>query len=339
MSTETDRLAREAEDRRNRLDQTLENLKGRLSPGQVVDELAGYLREGQGADMARNLNRQVRDNPLALGLIGAGAAWLLLGQGVRGEASRLTSQDDGERGYRDGDRTRFVGEVGPVGQRTGTGYSSTSSHQGLGDRVGSAASGVGSAASNAASGIGSGVSSAASSVGDAASNAANRVSGAASDLGESGRRLAHDAADNLSYAADATRRSAADAGRQIGSAGRRIQRSFMDTLQEEPLILGAVALAIGAAIGAALPSTRVEDEWLGDTRDNLRDEALSYGRDAVEKAGTVASHALQAGNEEADRQGLKPSDDGSKPLAEKVGDVVRTAADTARDDARKEGLI
>jgi len=83
MSTETERLAQEAEQRRSSLDQTLDSLKEKFSPGQIVDEVASYVRSGQGAEMVQNLNRQVRDNPLALGLIGAGAAWLLLGQGVR----------------------------------------------------------------------------------------------------------------------------------------------------------------------------------------------------------------------------------------------------------------
>ncbi len=95
MSTETDRLAREAEQRRSNLDATLESLKGKLSPGQIVDEAMGYLREGQGADMARNLNRQVRDNPLALGLVGAGIAWLLLGQGARDTGRSLRDRHDG----------------------------------------------------------------------------------------------------------------------------------------------------------------------------------------------------------------------------------------------------
>lgn len=328
MSTESDRLAREAEERRARLDQTLENLKTRMSPGQIVDEAMGYLREGQGADMARNLNRQVRDNPLALGLIGAGAAWLLFGQGVRGEADRLRSHDDGYG-------TAGTGRVGYVaGERAGTAGTSYSSY-GASSSSSSTGGGIGAAASSA----GDRMSSAASSVRDAAGNAAGRVSDTASSIGDGGRRALHDASDAVSGAADATRRGLSDAGGRIAHAGSRARRSVLDTIQEEPLILGAVALAVGAAIGAALPSTRVEDEWLGRTRDGLRDDALAYGKGAVERAGEVASHVASAAGEEADRQGLVPKNDGSKPVAERVGDVVRTAADTAREDARKEGLV
>ena len=64
-----DRLEREAELHRNRLDSTLAQLERKFSAGAIVDELSGYLRDGQGAAMVRNLKGQVRDNPLALGVM------------------------------------------------------------------------------------------------------------------------------------------------------------------------------------------------------------------------------------------------------------------------------
>ena len=72
MSSDTDRLEREAETHRSNLDSTFDAIRDRLSVGQIVDEFSGYLKEGQGADTVKNLGRQVRDNPLALGLVGAG---------------------------------------------------------------------------------------------------------------------------------------------------------------------------------------------------------------------------------------------------------------------------
>jgi len=74
MSMETENLAHEAERHRARVDSTLDELRDRLSVGQIVDEVWDQLRRGQGGDMVKNIGRQARDNPLALGLIGAGVA-------------------------------------------------------------------------------------------------------------------------------------------------------------------------------------------------------------------------------------------------------------------------
>src|SRR3546814_14359909 len=65
-----------------------------MSVGQIVDEVSRYVKDGQGADMARNFGRQVRDNPLALALVGAGMAWLMVGQGARAEGRRLKGRYD-----------------------------------------------------------------------------------------------------------------------------------------------------------------------------------------------------------------------------------------------------
>src|SRR3546814_16683614 len=58
------------------------------------DEGSGYGKGGQGADMAGKFGRQVRDNPLALALVGAGRAWLMVGQGARAEGRRLKGRYD-----------------------------------------------------------------------------------------------------------------------------------------------------------------------------------------------------------------------------------------------------
>src|SRR3546814_20183548 len=60
-----------------------------MSVGQIVYEVSRYVKDGQGADIARNFGRQVRDNPLALALVGAGMAWLMVGQGARADGRRL----------------------------------------------------------------------------------------------------------------------------------------------------------------------------------------------------------------------------------------------------------
>ncbi len=348
MSSDTDRLEKEAESHRSNLDSTFDAIRDRLSVGQIFDEFSGYLKEGQGADTVKNLGKQVRDNPLALGLVGAGLAWLFLGDGARAkthEASDRLSRwrDDREydrfdEAFPSSDRTGSVDTSHPSYRRPAvssgsTGRSnpgsSTSSGPGIGDRVSRAAGSVGDASSNAAS-----------SVSDAVKGAGHSVSDAAGSAAEATRRGMHDAADAVSSAGSSVMDSAQRTGRQAYRAGARAQRNIADLIHDEPLVFGAVAVAIGAAVGAMLPATRQEDEWMGDTRDHLRDEAYEQGSDTLHKAEHVAKKAYDAASETAEDKGLKPDTKsaGSQTLAEKVADVAKSAGDTAKDEAKKEGL-
>ncbi|MDY8108784.1 DUF3618 domain-containing protein [Fulvimarina sp. 2208YS6-2-32] len=346
MSTDTDRLEKEAESHRSNLDSTFDAIRDRLSVGQIVDEFSGYLKEGQGADTVKNLGRQVRDNPLALGLVGAGLAWLFLGDGARAKghaASDRLGRWREDRAYdrfeeafpaddRSGSPRTGAGRAmnDPV-LRSGTGTAgTTSSGPGMGERASSAASSVKGAASSAASGTS-----------DAFARAGRSASGAASSIGGSARRGLHDTTDAVSHAGSSAYDSAGRAGRGIYRAGSRAGRNLADMIQDEPLVFGAVALAVGAAVGAMLPATRREDEWMGETRDHLRDEAYAKGEDTLHRAEDVAQKAYASASETAEEKGLKPDpkDGSSETVAHKVGDVVRSAADTTRDEAKKDGLV
>ncbi|HLT39306.1 MAG TPA: DUF3618 domain-containing protein [Enhygromyxa sp.] len=44
-------------------------------------------------------------------------------------------------------------------------------------------------------------------------------------------------------------------------------------LEDDPLVLGALGIALGAALGAGLPRTRIEDQTFGEARDELASKA------------------------------------------------------------------
>jgi hypothetical protein len=88
MASRTEQLEREAEGIRADLSLTLDELRSRMTPGQLVDQMADYMRDGDAAAMVGNLRRQVVQNPLALGLVGAGLAWLMIPR--RANGGRLT---------------------------------------------------------------------------------------------------------------------------------------------------------------------------------------------------------------------------------------------------------
>ncbi|MGH8178880.1 MAG: DUF3618 domain-containing protein [Steroidobacter sp.] len=58
---------------------------------------------------------------------------------------------------------------------------------------------------------------------------------------------------------------------------QRAQQRAHDLVDEQPLVLGALALAAGALIGAALPTTQYENRTVGPVRDRTLDKAKEAG--------------------------------------------------------------
>ena len=95
--TSSTQLEREAEETRSRLIGTLDELRERITPGELVDQGIDYLKASGGGEFTRNFGRQVTANPLAVTLIGAGIGWLMLSRGGsaprQGDAGDLGAQD------------------------------------------------------------------------------------------------------------------------------------------------------------------------------------------------------------------------------------------------------
>jgi hypothetical protein len=64
----------------------------------------------------------------------------------------------------------------------------------------------------------------------------------------------------------------------------RAREGFNTLLEEQPLILGALGIALGAAIGAALPSTEQEDRLMGEARDKTVGKVKERGAQTFEQA-------------------------------------------------------
>ena len=78
MVQRSEQLRREAEQTRAQLAGTLEELRARITPGQVVDQLVDYAGDSDAGEFFRNLGRQAAKNPIPVTLMGAGLAWLML---------------------------------------------------------------------------------------------------------------------------------------------------------------------------------------------------------------------------------------------------------------------
>lgn len=77
-------IENESEERRANVAALIEELRNRVSPGAIVNELIG---PDTGRELTRlaayHIRRQVRQNPLPIAVIGVGIAWLLLADALR----------------------------------------------------------------------------------------------------------------------------------------------------------------------------------------------------------------------------------------------------------------
>lgn len=315
MSTTTDRtgttdpgdrpsaeIEREVEATRAGLTGTLEELRDRASPGQLFEQAVDYARSSGGAEMMRNLGASVRDNPLPLLLIGAGIGWVMLSGGSRGGGRY-------ERAPRLGGSDPF--DDGPS----------------LAERASHAVGGAARGAADAARSITGGVTGAASRAGEAAGSAWRGTSGAAGSAASGVRQAAASGAQRAADLGDGAR---AYAGR-LGQDARRYGDSAGEGLgwmaREQPLLLGAVGFALGAALGALLPRTETEDRLMGETRDAALEQARATAAEGYDQVkDTAQEHAgrLREGGagEHAGRAG------------EALGDAARAAREAVTHAAR-----
>lgn len=119
------------------------------------------------------------------------------------------------------------------------------------------------------------------SVKNAAGNAYEAVSGKLTDAYTGAGEVAHKAYE------------------RAGEYGTIAHEKYDEYLEENPLALGAVALAVGAAVGFAIPSTQYEGRLMGDARENLVLRAQDAAGSLVEKAKKVANEAGQTIKDEA----------------------------------------
>ena len=80
-------------------------------------------------------------------------------------------------------------------------------------------------------------------------------------------------------------------------------RSVRTTAKQNPLGLAVGAAAVGFVAGLLMPSTRIEDEHLGEMADRVRDTASEAGHEALERGKDVAQSALETAREEGAEQG------------------------------------
>lgn len=116
---------------------------------------------------------------------------------------------------------------------------------------------------------------------------------------------------------------AGNAAEQIEHIGTRARDGYDYYINENPLAVGAVALALGVVVGLAIPATSYENELMGEARENLLSKAQDTAKETVEKVKKVAGEAVSVVSED---------------VVEKAKQVAGNAAETISTEAENQRL-
>jgi ElaB/YqjD/DUF883 family membrane-anchored ribosome-binding protein len=133
-------------------------------------------------------------------------------------------------------------------------------------------------------------------VGDVATNARQAVGDYASTARETVGEYASSARDTVNVYAQSAAESARSASRRVRSAAASTTTAVDSFVHENPLAAGAIAVAIGAAIGLAIRSTEYEDRTIGATRDQAlakaKNAANNLKENVTDKVATYAENVV-----------------------------------------------
>jgi ElaB/YqjD/DUF883 family membrane-anchored ribosome-binding protein len=276
--TYTEQLELESDKVRRDLAESLQELRTRISPGQMVDQLVEYARDGSRAEFVRNLKRQAVNNPLPVMLIGTGVAWLMLGGAAR---------------------ARDHSSVSRLADRAGDAF------QGMGQSIANAGEGARTAAiADTASRLHERAGDMASSTYESASSALNDASQRARNTATSTYDKASSALNDAAERAANTTAAVADSARNLGRNAVETSKSFVDFCRDQPLVLAGIGVAMGALLGAIPPSTEAEGRLMGEASDAVKSTVKDFAADTVEKTAAVGEHAVEAAKDAAREQGL-----------------------------------
>ncbi len=250
----------------------------------------------------------IKANPLPAALTGLGLGWLFINS--RSAAARGSMDSRAyEAGYRE-QRFAPTGASSAYGAYQGSGnvsagrgaFGSTS------ERSQATSGNVAAQAGDLAGRAGGAVGDAAGQVGDLAGRAGGAVGDAVGQVGQTAGNIVGQVGETAGNIASGTMETAGNIAGQAQYQATRLEDGFQRVLRESPLAVGAVTLALGTAVGLALPQTTRENQLMGEARDSLLERAQDFAQETVEKVQGVAAEVTETVTEtaktEAKKQGL-----------------------------------
>jgi hypothetical protein len=122
----------------------------------------------------------------------------------------------------------------------------------------------------------------------------------------------------------------------IGVSNSRVfaaaHSNIVDLMDRQPLVLGAIGLSVGAAMAAALPSTAVEVDLLGQASADLQARTRVVAGDMTERVANLADGVTAAITKEARAQGLTAESlkQSTSDASRKVQNIVAQSTERLR---------
>lgn len=214
------------------------------------------IRNGGGKQFASNLADTVKANPVPALLTAAGLLWLYSGRNDS-PSSRSSS----------------------YGSTTTSPYGASASGYGASE-YGSSEYG-----STSPSGMGGGGS----------HGVREKISSAGSRVREGTHNAASSVRDRASSATSSVRDRASSAGQSVRQGASRANDGMQRLLNENPMAAAGIGIAVGALLGALVPPTRKEDEWLGQHSDRLTGKAKEFARTGADSLKDASREVVGSG--------------------------------------------
>jgi hypothetical protein len=263
---------------RNRasLADTLNELQDRASVEKLASDALGVIRSNAAA-YTSSFDNAVRSNPMAFALTGVGLLWMVFG------GSKNSDQGSEKAPVRE-PLARWEDEGGSPAENTriSARTSKTDSDEEWWQKADQHR--------RHATGLLDWIEGEARKLGDSAADAYGEVQDFAAERAKVLADFTSDLQGALSHgledlSADARQRIVAVREKAYG-ARVETQRAFADVrkkpgrvVEDHPMVVGAITLALGAALAAALPRSRFEDRTLGSKSDKLMADARSALRE------------------------------------------------------------
>lgn len=313
-----DHIEHEIERERSALRATLDEVTRRLTGADLTGTVQETVRS-VGEDIGHRLPQTVRRNPIPAAMIAAGAGWLIW--------SALKGRDDhGHAGAGQGNAFGFQRGQGTRDIEPG--------HAREEDPRGNAYGYVNQRAHHPAY----------TGETDPMARREHDGEGWGERLQDNAEALRDWLAEGTETLSDAARERIATARRRALDAQVKLERAarerITETIDDRPLLVGAIGFVAGLVAGALLPATRREDETIGAWRDRMFDEAERVFHEEKQKAAQVVQAAAEEGRRAVGEALDQASDrlaDGEQ-LVEKAKDTARATVERMAETAREEAV-
>jgi Protein of unknown function (DUF3618) len=142
--------------------------------------------------------------------------------------------------------------------------------------------------------------------------------------------------DSIADKKDAAVSKVTGAMPDTGEVKHKARRSVR-IAKENPLGLAIGGTAVGFLVGLALPSTRLEDERIGEKADQVKDAVRETGQEALDRGKEVAREAADSAAQAAKERGSAEAEDLTTNLRESAREQssVQASSSTSGDPDRR----